>query len=51
MGYLPGLSSLQTQIEVQGHSKQDVGQCHTVSVALTNSYATEDIVGVSWSNS
>lgn len=51
MGYLPGLSSLQTQIEVQGRSEQRVGRYHTVSVALTNSYVTEDIAGVSWSNS
>jgi len=48
---LPGLSSLQTQTEEQGHPKQCAGQYHIVFVALTNSYVTADTIDVSWSNS
>jgi hypothetical protein len=48
---IPGLSSLQTQPEVQVHSEKCAGQSYTVSVALTDSCATEDRVDVSLSSS
>jgi len=48
---IPGLSNLQIQPEVQGHSEKRAGRWDTVSVALTDSYATEDRVDVSWSSS
>jgi hypothetical protein len=47
----PGLNSLRTLTEEQDHSKQCAGPCHTVSVALTGSYATEDITDASSSSS
>lgn len=51
MTSVPGLSSLQTQPEVQGHSEKHVGQCDTVSAALTDTCAAEDTANVSWSSS
>jgi hypothetical protein len=51
MTSIPGLSSLQTQPEVQDHSKKHVGQCDTVSDSLRDTCATEGTANVSWSSS